>query len=137
MRTYYIACLLLLSACGKAPNIDPAFAEYVYQFSSTYSARVEVDVVFADLDAKTAGECQMGKVVRISRSFWQGISDAGRMQLVYHELGHCVLLLQHTSDSIIKDGMHIPKSIMYPVFFGSSLAWHNNVRYYEEELKSE
>lgn len=48
---------------------------------------------------KTIGLCQHKnkKIITLDRKFWNNASDARKETLLYHELGHCVLLRGHTS----------------------------------------
>ena len=48
----------------------------------------------------TIGYCMSPFEVRIIRSFWDNASANQRMALMYHELGHCALRLEHVDDEL-------------------------------------
>jgi len=47
----------------------------------------------------TIGLCQhrAKKIITLDKKFWRNASDLRKETLLYHELGHCVLLRDHTS----------------------------------------
>jgi hypothetical protein len=49
-----------------------------------------------DLDSRVIGYCSPGSEVRFLTPFWEDSSATTRLTLVYHELGHCALGLDHT-----------------------------------------
>lgn len=62
----------------------------------------------------TVGLCEMNaRWILISRDFWSEIDDTTREILMFHELGHCALGLNHASENSI--------NIMNPYVLSSSL----------------
>lgn len=127
MRTVlHIATVaLVLSGCGTRMTVDPSLRPTVNQFlqdSQAHGVYVDASHLRAYLDPglvyaasgklETVGLCDMASgVVTISPDYW-GIADqAQRENLVYHELGHCLLNRLHTQ-ALGDDGL--PSSIMYP-----------------------
>jgi len=89
--------MLLLSACGKKIDgvIDPAFDQYVQDFEMKVGVPVSgVSVTFKPTEYPVLGVCIYGgeiAKVEIDPTQWERMDSHGREQLIYHELGHCVL----------------------------------------------
>lgn len=145
---FLLLAVVFLSGCGrqfepKQPQIRDIAVElepYVSHFETTYNIRVNIPVKFAELQGNTVGLCQMWsngeRVITIDRSFFDietanAEYDLHIEQVVFHELGHCVLNLDHT-DTELSNGW--PSSIMYPYSFGYSTQYANNLNYYYNEL---
>jgi hypothetical protein len=56
--------------------------------------------------------------VQLAENVWQILSTAQKKALIYHELGHCLLLRDHVSDGILYPSTTsnelCPVSVMYP-----------------------
>lgn len=86
--------------------IEETFLPYVESFikdsmgSVTWKKLKGLVVIFEDIKEEgVIGQCSLffEKKVTIDREWWdKNTNDAQRMQLIYHELGHCVLLRNHT-----------------------------------------
>lgn len=127
-----IASLLGATGCGSGPShtptvqVDPELAPYVSRFEAASVQNgnptqvTDLSMNFGDVNdpgetgARGACEAVSGQtpVVTIAPDAWASSTDAEREQLVFHELGHCVLSLVHIA-GITSAG--IPKSIMDPV----------------------
>lgn len=112
----------LASACSSNKNnIDPVLIPYYNKFiSDSISVGIPIpydegiSMKFGNLgqeddDGIVVGECSKmgygGGVITIDRVYWITKDYAYRITVVYHELGHCVLDRDHTSN---------PMSFMYP-----------------------
>ena len=51
-----------------------------------------------DIGDAAVGYCRRGFEVRVVKSFWDSASATERNVLIYHELGHCALGLDHVDD---------------------------------------
>lgn len=60
----------------------------------TRKAVIEKDFP-TEFDKNVIGYCQAPWTMAFKKSFWDAASAADRMVLVYHELGHCALNLDH------------------------------------------
>lgn len=73
-------------------------------------------------------------LVQISSDEWPNLGTVQRQALLHHELGHCVLWLQHDPTWITTpDDDYIPKSIMYP-YIESEEVYVKYWNYYVYEL---
>jgi hypothetical protein len=143
----------------KKLEIEPAMEYLLSDFEETSAeleASVKVDnLVLKFVDSFSAsqeennvvGLCDLGStvtktdflgqktietatpVVSIKKSYFYNITTAERHELVFHELGHCILKLGHIS------GMSNSKylSVMNPSVF-SGLMYSNNFDYYMKQL---
>jgi hypothetical protein len=79
--------------------------------------------------------------VRLNRTYWEGWYNAGRKseleQLMFHELGHCLLNKNHNDSTVAPadsgPGTPIPVSIMNS-FHVSASYYEFNYTYYINEL---
>lgn len=141
--SFVVCTIILLSACGtfrsaKGIYIDPKFDSYVQLFENTYGIEVNVSIVFKDItDEDVAGQCwyTTPRKIEIDTPYWNEITELGREQLILHELGHCVLNLDH-NDAVGTIGAwsNVPVSIMNSVHFGDAPWYRDNREYYLQEL---
>lgn len=128
----YVLCFVTLFFIGCAttqeqkvddskPTIDVAFEPYLNKFVEDSRGLVDhedyenMSMQFADLSGSTVGTCtpivinsdlSLTKVIKIDRGWWNYVKDEKRREeLVYHELGHCILYRDHVlptySDNLI------------------------------------
>jgi len=85
----------------------------------------------------TIGECStnfgMIPSITLLRSWWDSVDTYDREQLVFHELGHCVLYEGHYKRKF-SNGM--PQSMMYPEIIGARY-YNKNRAYYIWRLFSD
>ena len=104
--------------------IEEEFLPYVEYFNHEYGKSVfdmNLVIKFADLKGATAGECErvvsvltkktIKRRIFIDAKIWDHLDEMERINLVFHEIGHCVMLKPHDA-TMSKD--NCPKSIMYP-----------------------
>lgn len=95
-----------------------------------------------NLGAGVIGLCESGggsRTVTFDPDFFGQVDDLQNQELVWHELGHCILDRPHRGDiGVIPDGLgHTHEmSIMYPVIFGA-LQYQTHMPYYNNELYTE
>jgi hypothetical protein len=98
-----VAC----TVANISPRRDDAIAPYVEEFSqdATFYNRTCTrvrDIILSDnVKAGIAGYCQPRFAVVLSRTFWATADEWERRTLVYHELGHCALDLDHTEEEAL------------------------------------
>jgi hypothetical protein len=148
--------LILLGFSLQYKSVDPAFIKYYESFNRDANNQVtsrildRTSMVFSNLEGDTVGRCYyLSYSMEIDEGYWNMISEKRKKNLIYHELGHCVLRRGHTEpsgkiwDSILRsfgivksvrrlrDGC--PGSIMHPnVIDDYCLSKHED--YYTEEL---
>lgn len=134
--------LLLAVACGKTPvlSVGSEFTPYVAKFeqkSREYGNPVNVDnliVQFGPMHSKEErGACEIGgdntPSVTINQETWNKIDESEREELIFHELGHCVLRRKHRSD---RDAKGHPTSIMNPYSINGKIYSQNSDAYLAE-----
>jgi hypothetical protein len=133
-----------MSGCGKSSNdtpkplpptygVDAQFNTLVEDFYAQANTRgvslprnlvVTSKEVLSDgsLPANTIGVCyypysqRQYPYVEIKKAFWDSANDEARRNLIFHELGHCLLYRAHENATQFAPtiGRSIPLSIMYP-----------------------
>lgn len=144
LKIALLGLVLSTTACGVAPkhnatvSIDPTFTEYVARFEDAahqagHKVRVnDLIVAFGDTgsNTETRGLCAFAEgetpAVTINQQAWDSSTDDEREELIFHELGHCLLGLKHVA-GINTDG--IPASIMNPVEITSAIYAQNRAYY--------
>lgn len=102
---YLILATLLLVGCGgvKQKRIPPPdeFAAYVVEFEQLLGSEIyNVYFAFDELDPEIA-QCNYTSVtstITVDETRWADLCELQRRALIFHELGHCVLLREHTND---------------------------------------
>ncbi len=145
---------LLLTACGTdhkrgsgnhPPMVRDVAAEleqHVNQFEHDYGVSVNFWVGFAKLD-HYAGRCTWwsngARKVEIDPDYYVGLNFAQVEQLVYHELGHCSLDLDHDDSTIGFSDIsgQWPKSIMrsWAFNYSESQVYEMHRDHYVEEMR--
>lgn len=146
---YLVLFLMILTGCGHRHQMSFAPGTYMYVqrfFSYGYAdgrLTTPIDDLIVTLtpqDVPHVGRCIRGgdftPVIQLDPFFWNNSDDMDREQLIFHELGHCILGRGHTSQFVTLNGETIPQSIMYPDFISEDIytEYHD---YYIIELFSE
>ena len=114
------------------------FIEYSYTALGREVLYQQVNLNFADLGytvekGGTNGRCSTGPgilpTIEIDRLFWSGADDARRENLMFHELGHCLLGRAHVETT---DRLGYPISVMYPYTLSSNLYAGRRTQYIAE-----
>lgn len=110
-KLYVCVALLFLSACGpgEPKYIDPAFLPILNtfkQYANNYGKIYDYDISITFVDKfdspNVVGTCTGNDEIRIRRSFWENVNYYQQEDVLYHELGHCVMNLDHvTTPSIM------------------------------------
>ncbi|MCM2279899.1 MAG: hypothetical protein NDJ89_17630 [Oligoflexia bacterium] len=137
-----LIALALAQSCARDPVLDVGeFAPYVERFE-TESQRNGVPVQVTDLIIRFGqmltpserGACELASgatpIITIRQETWEKMDEAEREELLFHEMGHCVLRRTHRSDISTKG---VPSSIMNPYLIRGSV-YLKNQAYYLREL---
>lgn len=146
--------LLLLVSCGqpiedyinlfdkpvKKARTNSIFLPYIESFSSEFNVKVSVPIVLKKLKDSQGGVCitySSGyREIQINSTYWDYLMEEQKEQLLYHELGHCVLNRKH--DTKLMPNSSCPNSIMYPYVFSKydiKECYIPEYNHYMEELK--
>lgn len=104
MKWLLILSLLPLTACGE-PGLNKEIEEYVHRFEAACGVESTATLGFGPMpNRKWIAFChQPTREVFLDEPFWKWASDLTKEQLIFHELGHCVLdQLEHRGDSIMR-----------------------------------
>ena len=125
MKILILTLLLAAPACGR--DNQARILELLRQFKadaadhglSVNLSRVRVGLV-GGFREKTLGQCNFNtQGVELLASWWRRASDICQEQLLYHELGHCVLGRNHLNSRRGPQGF--PTSIMKKSIFRCSV----------------
>ena len=138
--TKFLAFLFLCSSCGIPDGryIDSILRPYVVEFEEYMSISVKSDIEFDHLDG-ALGTCtkRLGRnLVLINESVKIYINEEYIMSIIYHELGHCEIKLEHENDFIeIREGIYVPSTFMTENMYPPSVYHELGFDFYKEELK--
>lgn len=135
---------LILGGCGSNPHHFDVTGFETYYNNFAVAGNVQCDnliIKFGTLGdpgpvagSEIVGECitqeNATPVVVIDQLYWSQASDSVREELIWHELGHCLLHRVHRMDVLSNNE---PASIMNPMLF-DPYAIQNNYQYYKTEL---
>ena len=150
---FKIFLVIVLVLCGLSKKITFGFGEIDDAFKPHLEQWVKdakkyhgpeyklphISVVFGgESDVKLLGPSVIGvcipipgnPVVKIHRDFWRFSSYTTREQLLFHELGHCILNRWHNDDTIFGD----PVTIMHSYLNAAEYAYRKRREYYIKEL---
>ncbi len=120
--TTLLTCILV-SACGNEPT-EPEFFEAVSDVLLEFETRgvffdKTVPIRFDD-DLDSAGRCEIRfgtNIILINRFHWENRTDRIRRKyLIAHEIGHCMLGLDHNEkkETTSARSIPVPVSLMFP-----------------------
>lgn len=96
----------------KTLTTDGTFSKYVVYFEVDYAYYLNKDInvhnipinFSNNIDDSFLGVCyyygkkQQWREIKINTKHWDGLDEAQRKALIYHELGHCALNREHKDD---------------------------------------
>jgi len=133
--------VLMTAACGS-PSTPADFDEAISDVLAEFSARglniVRVTPITFGNTGDSQGRCTKsptGNRVIIDQEQWMLNNRIHHKYLIAHELGHCMLNLEHDNSLIQFEGQIIPKTIMNEnVDLPFSQALFANEYYFDELL---
>jgi hypothetical protein len=129
------------SSHQKTVSIEAQFQPVVQNFlteAQNQGRSITIDdlviVSVQGLSGETMGECELdpsgasSPTIRVSQAFWDSLDSDSQEELLFHELGHCVLGRVHRD--VLNN--HVPVSMMASAFLGSALYNANRSQYMHE-----
>lgn len=118
---YFQNCSKMFDIQGrsKPEATDPAFTPYIQEFEHYYGRSVNhIPIGFSDLDKRVAGVCYRSTMssvtfsahILIDRQYWDTITSYQKVNLIFHELGHCALNRPHLPSNAV---IACPSSFMF------------------------
>lgn len=138
---------LMTVGCMQEPkliySIDSEFAPHLEVFKAEAQQRgipmninnLVMRFTKAFDKSETLAQCQYGTTptILVGLDFWNYSDPKTREQVIFHELGHCILGRGHLDDSVNLGGYNIiPKSIMSTLLFSTTYYDHNRTYYIDE-----
>ena len=124
MRIIKLMCIILiqlLTGCIENEpryRTHPDFFEYIRDFEYDLGTQVNVSIIYTEvLSSYAVGTCityegSGYRYIKIKKSYWEVINEDQRIQLVYHELGHCQLNILNHDESVMANNNSCPNSFM-------------------------
>jgi len=140
IKNVILSLCILLTGCGEfipvtQARIDPVLLPYIelyqlnkYAYKKTYEIK-KIDAVFFSYSGLD-GLCKISntgyRIIEINPEYWFNATENEREVLIYHEMGHCDLNLNHSETY----------SIMYPYgitgsTFGANKSYYLNLLFNE------
>jgi hypothetical protein len=141
-----VILLILLTSCATGPDIDTSeykympshVVKYVLPFEKKYGKSLkDVNIImykYPKKYKKAAGSCNMiSRQIKLNKQIWPHISEEKKYTIVWHELGHCVLGLSHSSSNFIG----CPTSLMHYKAVSDKCFKRHRKKYLNELFKRE
>lgn len=123
----------------RTPHIEYELQPHVAKFEEISGHNVSILMEWAELDDSVMGVCYSWsdghREIQIDSVKWVNLTYEGQEELVMHELGHCILNLEHDEGVLDMGGWtNLPRSIMYPYVFGDYPFYKEFQQYYHDQL---
>lgn len=142
MKTIFVSIVsLILSSCGNSYSIS-GFESYVNEFveyGKTKNKKIEtyeLSIGFGkseEFEEDVIGICYIyesgDKDIAIKKEYWDKANEIQKKVLMFHELGHCLLGLDHDDTFLNPPGR--PKSFMN----SHVVNWNIAKKYYSEYME--
>lgn len=102
--------LFLTGSCAMV-SFKPEVNEFYAEAMKRRCFVMNVDIYFARLESDIAGYCIPTFGILINENGWHSYEEYERKELIFHELGHCALGLQHTENGLMTPKMHTEQEI--------------------------
>lgn len=157
----FLTVVIMFNGCGfkEVPTMlldpdEPSLVPYKQRYLTSLKfvtgfdfsdAASEVQISFSDeLNASKLGRCSrykvdnriIGRVVRISTKWWPSMSEYSREQLIWHEMGHCMLDKGHEDFIYQASNGNIPGSIMNSYHINQSVYLANKAYYISQYINA-
>lgn len=115
-----LSLIIIFTGCAKHLDVAPEFQGIVTEFNleatkQSRSAAENLIIEFGETSNQYAGAtCYSNNGtprITVNKMTWDAFSDQSRKEMIFHEMGHCVLNREHTTDRYTED--NCPKSIMH------------------------
>lgn len=100
-----LSCLILSSSCATA-SMENQYFEFFEQAFKRKCLAIPVSAYFARLEDEIAGYCIPGFGILINENRWPILGEYQKRELMYHELAHCTLGLDHSEPGLMAPVMH-------------------------------
>ena len=154
-KAFVLIALLGVTASACAPKqkqhesflqVDAPFLDFVNNFEQV-SAQEGTPVQVTDLvlsfgstpSLNETGVCEWADnetpKITINQRIWNTLNDYDKQEVIFHELGHCVLkrIHQNTEMMAYNGTVQVAESIMYPYRISGTI-YRDNIVHYHDEL---
>jgi hypothetical protein len=154
-KTVLLCAFMGLAASACAPKekqheaflqVDAPFQDFVHNFeqvSAEEGQPLTIDdlvVQFGDTPTlNETGVCEWADnetpKITVNQRIWNTLNDYDKQEVIFHELGHCVLKRVHQNSEMMAYGgtVQVAESIMYPYRISGTI-YRDNIVHYHDEL---
>ena len=118
MRLIISIILLIICSCSNKPDFSAEKQEWYNEANERGCLVFPTKLYFADLKGEAVGYCVPRFGILIDIDSWNKFGPLQRKELVFHELGHCVLSLEHSELGLMAPNMHSEEELdmMWPKY---------------------
>lgn len=121
-----IVLLIASSACAtqrvRVPTlVITGFEKEFYAFVGYYGKTVkDLSIKFTDLSKPNVGLCSISEgeqpEIYIDRKYWARTDETMHEQLIFHEMGHCILHKNHDDQGVHIMNSYTPDELDYVMY---------------------
>jgi hypothetical protein len=108
--TSALLSLSFMSSCAMA-DFEIEYMEFYQEALKRNCFVFPMHAYFARLEPEIAGYCIPGFGILFNEDRWDKFGPYQKRELVFHELGHCVLGKDHSEPGLMAPSMHSEKEI--------------------------
>ncbi len=158
LKAFAVISFIVLSASSCAPKekqhesflqVDSQFQDYVSNFEQVSGAEGQ-SLAISDLvvqfgttpSLNETGVCEWAEnetpKITVNQRIWNTLNDYDKQEVIFHELGHCVLRRVHQNSEMMayNGSQTVPASVMYPYRIPGTIYRDNMVHYHDELFDS-
>lgn len=155
LQVFILTGFIALAASGCAPKekqhdaflqIDSPFQGYVNSFEQTSASEgnaltiTDLIITFGTTPSMNeTGVCEVAENetprIIVNQRIWNTLNDYDKQEVIFHELGHCVLRRIHQNSEMLayNGAQTVPESVMYPYRIPGTI-YRDNMAHYHGEL---
>jgi len=99
-----------VSSCALA-NFETEYVSFYQEAIKRNCVVFPITAYFSKLEEEIAGYCIPEFGILINEKLWSSLGPFQKKELMFHELGHCVLGLDHSEPGLTTPAMHEEKEI--------------------------
>jgi len=102
--------LMCISSCAMA-NFEYEYYEFYKESVKRSCVVFPMPAYFAKIENNVAGYCIPTFGILINEERWASMGPYQKKELIFHELGHCVLGLEHKEPGLMAPVMHSEEEV--------------------------
>lgn len=99
-------CAFLFMSCVSPAVYKKEYAAFYEDAAKRFCIAPPIQVYFSRLESNIAGYCIYNFGILLNEDNWVKYGPYQRLELMYHELGHCALGLDHYEPGLMSPTIH-------------------------------